>query len=161
MRPAIILVVAVILLAIGAWILTNVLASDETQIRWRLTGMVDRFNGAHRRGFMEGVADDYRDETMRFDHAQLRDLLAFLFLRERDQASGAFLHRVVLPEEIRIDIDDSGVATAEFPAHFYRLENQGESPDWEIDVRVKLVENDAGWQVTSSRFTPTAGRRPF
>ena len=81
MRRIILSVVVVLVAAMGIRILMNVFASEETQIRWRLEGLVERFNSAHNRGFMTGVAEDFSDEPTGFDRSQLRDLLRLLFLR--------------------------------------------------------------------------------
>ena len=129
------------------------LLSDETLIRMRIEDMTEGFNDSHLARVAEGLAMDYRDQTLKLKRQELLTLIRYLFLKKNDEKTRKFAFRA------EVEILEITVAEAEDTAKV-ALEvrfSKSELGEWEAfrsgKVDADFRKGDEGWQVIRSRHT--------
>jgi hypothetical protein len=141
----------------AAW---RALAGDEAAIRRLLADEAAAFNGASALSVLGSFAPDYREETLALSRDELRAGLLWSFLHRRDRASGRYLYRVELPEDVGVELRD-GAATASFELTLYEGVAAAERSIWETRVEAELLRGEDGaWRIRRSRHDTIRGAPP-
>lgn len=144
------LVLAALLVAVFA--LRQVLASDQTRIRWRIESMMEGFNDTRLAPAMQGIGADWRDRTRRVDRARLADGLRYLFFNEKDPETRGFPYRVELERDtLEIELQPQNRAQVRFVARFSFLTQGRWEPTWRLRVSTTMHKHEnLGWQLQES-----------
>ncbi|MBI4602169.1 MAG: hypothetical protein HY721_09435 [Planctomycetes bacterium] len=160
-----ILSLAIFLLAacLGAWWAYRALAPEETKIRWLVESMAEGFNRSRPSRTIEGLAEDFREDTAKASKPEVHQFLAYLFLKERDEKTKDFLWKVEL-EEVEVSVlseEEPRKAELGLTAAFSRRAGGSWSPVWKARIDAELEEREEGWRVVRARHEALEGRRPF
>jgi hypothetical protein len=165
MKKILIGVIGIALAGMAVYWMRLATASEETKIRWLLEGMEEGFNDSSARSVVNGLSEEFLEESERLEKHEIRQFLLYLFFRERDPSTKEFRFRVRLHEpDIQVALPDAREATVRLRAEFLRLENGRErswKTAWEADIEARLKKEDDDWKVHRSRHREVAGRRPF
>jgi hypothetical protein len=164
MRQALLIAGAILVVALAANWVRRALMSDEARIRELLETMADGFNRSRTGDCLDGLAEDFREETTGVDKGSIGNFLRLLFLRERDPQTKKFTYRVELPEaELKIEVSakQEGQARVDLVADFFKLAGEDWKLFWKARITADLEEGEDGWQVKRSRHETLEGRRKF
>lgn len=143
-------------LAVGAvfgWrTIRSALASDEDKVRWVFQDMEHGFNNTRMAPVIGGFAKSYQDESSGVTRAELREILAYLFLRKHDPETKRFRLRVEIDEEaLAVAIDEvSRKATVSGAARFFDTLGDEEQIFWDARFEAELVDAGEGWEVVQT-----------
>ena len=144
----------------GFW-LYRISIPDETRIRWVLEAMAEGFNDSSARRTVDGLADDFVEESTGASKSEIKGFLFQLDLTERDARTKEFRYRAELSEiEIQLPPGERR-ASARLFVDVLRLKGDGWSKAWKARVETALVKEKGGWKVTGGRFLTVEGKRPF
>lgn len=163
MKRVLLLVCAVAVVGLAIHWLRLALMSDEARIQALLQDMANGFNRSRAGAAVEGLADDFREETSSADRQTILQVLRVLFLRERDSKTKEFLYRVQLPtEELKIEVlPDQRKANVDLVASFFKLHGEEEQLTWEVRINGDLEKGEEGWQIKRCRHETVQGRMKF
>jgi hypothetical protein len=146
-----------LLLAWGGCALWRGLASDETQIRWRIEEVTEAFNAGRPGSAVKPLADAWWDKTSGIHKDTLHQLLVGMLFREKD-AQGRFRYAVEVPAEtLVIEVLDDGTAHATLEASFFRKRNELRELKWRVAVEADFVDGDDGWEIVATEHWTLAG----
>ena len=132
--------------------LRSALASDEQKIRWVFEDMQSGFNRTRMAPVIRGFEISYRDESSGLTRDELREVLAYLFLREHDPETKRFRLRMELDgDALAVQITDETSATVSGAARFFELEDGAEQVFWDARFVAELVDGEKGWQVVRTK----------
>jgi len=162
MKKAILVVIGAGLLYLFGQLLYRALASDETRIGWLLDDVARGFNKCRAGLTVEGFSEEFREKTAHKTRAELRRVLAYLFMTHRHPESKEFRFRVKI-EGVRITFPDPPKSTAQatLRAVFHYLRKKEFEPVWTVEIDAKLENGPNGWKVVSSTHQGVDGKRPF
>ena len=151
------------LLGFGAYRLRLFLASEETRIRWLVESMADSFNERDAGDCVAGLAEDFREETVKLGKTEIHPLLVYLFFKEKDPKTGKFPFRIEVPREsLKVILGpEEGKASLELLARFHEDRGKGSRLVWEALITADLLKKDGAWRVARSTHAPVSGKRPF
>ena len=153
---------ALLLLWFGVRAIVRALASDETRIRWVIEDMADGFNQTRMNPIMNGLAEDFLEDSWGADKELARAGLAQMFLQSKDSRTKKFPYRVQIPEQdFRVQVHEGGPRTAEFDLVAQFDESKGEEwhPRWTAKVHAQLVLAPGGWKIRRARVDDGGGTR--
>ena len=147
-QKAAVVLVVVVGSVFGWRAVRSALASDEQKIRWVFEDMERGFNGTRMAPVLGGFERGYRDESSGITRDELREVLAYLFLREHDPETKRFRLRMELDAEaLRIEVGEPGRATVDGSASFFEREGDEEQLFWGASFRAELEDEGEGWVV--------------
>ena len=162
-RKRLVILAACALAGFGIYRLAMLLVPEETRIRQLIETMVEAFNDRDAGDCAAGLADDFREETVRLGKPEIHALLVYLFFARRDPRTGEAPYRIeVPPESLRTTLgpgDDE--AKVEFIARFLEDRGKGARPVWEAAISAEVVKVDGEWKVKRSSHESASGKRPF
>jgi hypothetical protein len=146
-----------LLLAWGGCVLWRGLASDETQIRWRIEEATEAFNAARPGSTVAPLADAWWDRTSGIHKDTLHQLLVGLMLQEKDEG-GRFRYAVLVPpESLAIEVLEDGKAHATLEAAFFRTLGGERKLQWRFALEADLAEGDDGWEIVATEHRTLEG----
>ena len=162
MKRALFALLALVLLWFGVRAIVRAFASDETKIRWVVEDMADGFNETRMNPIMNGLAEDFLEDSWGADKALARAGLAQMFFQSKEAVSNKFPYRVEIPEdEFRVQVHEGEPRTAEFDlvAHFDESKAGEWSSRWKAKVHAQLVLAPGGWKIQRARLDDGGGQR--
>ena len=148
-----------LLFAWGGCVLWRRLASDETQIRWRIEEAAEAFNAGRPGSAVAPLADAWFDRSSGIHKDTLHQMLVALVFQEKDE-KGRFRCSVEVPREtLVIEVQEGGKAHATLEAAFFRKRTALREPElqWRAAVEADLVDGEDGWQIVSTEHRTLEG----
>src|SRR5688572_21364132 len=100
-----VILAACALAGFGIYRLAMLLVPEETRIHQLIEAMVEAFNDRDAGDCAAGLADDFREETVRLGKSEIHVLLVHLFFAQRDPRTGESPYRIeVPPERLRVTL---------------------------------------------------------
>lgn len=170
MKKSLQIIAVIAALAIAGYAISRALASDETRIRWLIEATIEAFNDSRVGGTIEGLAEEFREETAKLGRDEVKLILLHLFLQERDPQTKDFRFKVVPADklagremELKVKFDPASPlkASLTLAVAFCKMQGEAAGPAWTIEVDASLEKKDDGWKVVTSRHKTLSGKRPF
>jgi len=158
-----VIIAACALAGFGIYRLAMLFVPEETRIRQLMETMVEAFNDRDAGDCAAGLADDFREETVKLGKPEVHALLVHLFFAQRDSRTGEVPYRIeVPPESLRVTLGPGGgEAKVELIARFLEDRGKGARPVWEAAISADIVKVDGEWRVKRSSHESASGKRPF
>jgi hypothetical protein len=141
------------------------LVPEETRIAWLLDGMEKSFNSSRAGATLDGLGEEFREETAGLSRSDVHQVLVYIFLNERDPKTKELRFRVKLgrPAVSLQPLEEGKPPRAEVKvdATFLELRGKDLQPAWEVSLEASLEKSREGWKVLRSRHRSLAGKRPF
>ena len=148
-----------IALFFGVRVLIRALASDETKIRRVVSEMADGFNATRMNPILDGLAQDFLEETWGADRQMVRQGLAAMFFERKDEVTKGFLYRLRIPEEqFRVTLDGDN-AKLELVAEFDELHGEQTKLRWKASIHADATKTPDGWKIRRAKSDSLEGER--
>jgi len=160
MKRVALIAVGVLIAWLGVKKIVYELASEETQIRWRLEEMVEGFNSTRKRMVMNGFDETFVEATKGYPRDLVSRYLSGLFVGHIDKETKAFTMSVSMPEDdLLITLHETEPPTATVAVRFLIMDAGEEY--WDLHLTGEMQEDEDGWQFVRTTDINHADRRGF
>jgi len=152
--------IAVAVAWLGGRALVWALASDETQIRWKLEDACEAFGETRMQPILDFLARDFVDEMSGYQRDDVRAAVASVFFTAKDPQTKKFPYRAEVVEgtlAIAMDPAAEDRATLKGTILVTDTTGGGERKAWEFQLNGELVDGDDGWQLVRTTHDTSEG----